>query len=141
MNTELKQDAAFPHVDGETAEDSQETAANALKNESTEQFQQIWAKVSVLLADLPEYVSDFFKEYKRPIVTIGLILAAIISVKLTLAILGAINEIPLLAPVFELIGLTYSGWFVYRYLLRASNRQELLEDFNSLKAQVLGKRA
>ncbi|HEY9737803.1 MAG TPA: CAAD domain-containing protein, partial [Trichocoleus sp.] len=73
--------------------------------------------------------------------TIGLLFASIISVKLVLAVLGAINEIPLLSPTFELIGLTYSGWFVYRYLLRASNRQELVEDINSLKDQVLGKRA
>jgi hypothetical protein len=55
--------------------------------------------------------------------------------------LGAINEIPLLAPTFELIGLIYSGWFLYRYLLKASNRQELFQDINSIKDQVLGKNA
>ena len=54
------------------------------------------------MGNLPDYVSDFFKEYRRPIVTIGLIFAAFISVKLVLALLGAINEIPLLAPTFEL---------------------------------------
>jgi hypothetical protein len=94
-----------------------------------------------LLGDLPEAVSSFFNEYRRPIVTIGLIVAAIISVKLVLALLGAVNEVPLLAPTFELIGLIYSGWFIYRYMLKASNRQELLEDINSLKDQVLGKNA
>ncbi len=107
---------------------------------TNQQFQQIWDKVSGILANLPEYVTDFFKEYKRPLVTVGLILTAFISVKLLLALLNAINEVPLLAPTFELIGLTYTGWFVYRFVLRDVNRQELTENITSLKDQVLGKR-
>ena len=108
-------------------------------SQTSEQWKEISDKISALLADLPDYVSDFFKEYKRPLVTVGLFVGAIIAVKLTLAVLSAINDIPLLAPTFELIGFGYSAWFIYRYLLRASNRHELSEDFNSLKEQVLGK--
>ena len=63
------------------------------------------------------------------------------SVKLVLAILNTINEIPLLAPTFELVGLVYAGWFVYRFLLKDSNRQELTENVVSLRDQVLGKRS
>ena len=84
-------------------------------------------------------MSEFFKQYRRPIVTIGLIIAAIIAVKLVLALLDAINDFPLLSPTFELIGLIYSGWFLYRYLLKASNRQELLSDITAIRDQVLGK--
>jgi hypothetical protein len=71
-------------------------------------------------------------------VTLGLIFGAVVSVKLTLALLDAINDIPLLAPTFELIGLAYTAWFIYRYLWKASTRQELSGDFNALKDQVLG---
>ncbi|MGG6294716.1 CAAD domain-containing protein [Leptolyngbya sp. AN02str] len=109
-------------------------------SQAGEQWKQITDKATALLADLPEYVTSFFGEYRRPIVTIGLIAGAIVAVKLTLAILGSINDIPLLAPSFELIGIGYSAWFIYRYLLKASNRKELSEDFNSLKSQVLGQR-
>lgn len=106
--------------------------------QAKEQWQEIVDKVSAFLAELPEYLSGFFGEYKQPIVTIGLIVAAIISVKLTLAVLGALNDIPLLSPLLELIGLGYSAWFVYRYLWKASSRKELANDFNALKEQVLG---
>ncbi|HEY9763808.1 MAG TPA: CAAD domain-containing protein [Trichocoleus sp.] len=143
MNTEYKTDSMLPEADTPllppetTATTDSETS---FPSEGTsQQLQQVWDKVSALLADLPEYVTDFFKEYQRPIITVGLIFASIVSVKLVLAILGAINEIPLLSPTLELIGLTYSGWFIYRYLLRAANRQELVEDINTLKEQVLGK--
>lgn len=107
--------------------------------ESEEQWRQFGERVSAFLADLPDYLSEFFGEYRRPIITIGLIFGAIVFAKLALAILDSVNDIPLLAPTFEVIGLGYSAWFVYRYLLRASNRKELAEDFNSLKEQILGK--
>jgi hypothetical protein len=106
---------------------------------TSEQFKQIGEKISAFLADLPDYLTDFFGEYRRPIVTIGIIIAAFIAVKLLLAILGAINDIPLLSPLFKLIGMGYTAWFVYRYLWKAENRRELSADFNTLKEQVLGK--
>jgi len=140
MSTELQSESAIPEPDN-TATNSQASDSTSLSgtSETSQQFQQIWAKVSGWLGNLPDYVTDFFQEYRRPIITIALLIAAVVSVKVVLAILGAVNEIPLLSPTFELIGLGYSGWFIYRYLLRASNRRELMEDINSLRDQVMGK--
>ncbi|MGB5971783.1 MAG: CAAD domain-containing protein [Nodosilinea sp.] len=128
-----------PMIDPVVEVETTETTAGSLGDEASRQVQQVWDKVSALLGDLPEYVSAFFRRYRRPIVTVGLIIASIIAVKLVLAMLDAINDFPLLAPTFELIGLIYSGWFLYRYLLKASNRQELLGDIAAVRDQVLGK--
>jgi hypothetical protein len=106
---------------------------------SNEQWREVGAKVSDFLADLPAYLSDFFGEYKRPIITIGLIIGALIAVKLLLAVLGAINDLPLFSSLFELIGMGYSAWFIWRYLLKASTREQLASEFTSLREQVLGK--
>ncbi|WP_377476280.1 MAG: CAAD domain-containing protein [Microcoleus anatoxicus] len=103
------------------------------------QFQDIKDQVLTILSELPAYISNFFAEYQKPIVTVGLILTGAVSVKVTLAVLNALNEVPLVAPTFELIGIGYAGWFVYRYLLKASDRQELLAEIESLKEQVVGK--
>lgn len=145
MNPDYKPDDASPASESPTFDVSSSGTSNeatpATNDAVTDQLQQVWGTVSNTLGELPAYVSSFFKEYRRPLITVGLLFAAIVSVKLVLAILGAINEVPLLAPFFEIIGLTYSGWFLYRYLLKASNRQELFEDINSIKDQVLGKKA
>ena len=106
---------------------------------TNEQWQEVGAKVSDFIADLPAYLSDFFGEYKRPIITISLVLASLIAVKLLLAILSAINDLPLISSLFELVGMGYSAWFVWRYLLKASDREQLGSDFSTLKSQVLGK--
>ena len=138
MSTEINSEtkvAEVPETDNQSAYGESPNG-----EEVNQQLQQILDKISGVLANLPDYVTDFFKEYKRPLITVGLILGAFISVKLLLAILDAINEVPLLAPTFELVGLGYSSWFVYRFLLKDANRQELTENFTSLKDQVLGKR-
>jgi CAAD domains of cyanobacterial aminoacyl-tRNA synthetase len=109
--------------------------------ETQDQLRQYGEQISQFLATLPEYVGNFFNDYKQPLVSIGLILGAIVSVKILLAVLDALNDIPLVAPSFELIGIGYSAWFVYRYLLKASTRQELNSEITTLKSQVVGKDA
>lgn len=113
----------------------------AATESSNEQWRQIGERIYTFLSGLPDYLSEFFGEYRRPIITIGLIFGSIVSVKLTLALLDAVNDIPLLAPSFELIGFGYSAWFIYRYLRTATGRQELAGKFNQLKDEVLGNHA
>jgi hypothetical protein len=141
MKPEVQQYTDAPEYTAEkiTVEIETKDTETSTVDATSAQLKQIGEKISAFLSDLPDYLTDFFGEYKRPIVTIGLILAAIISVKLLLAVLGAINDIPLLSPLFELIGIGYTIWFVYRYLWKAENRRELSSDFNTLKEQVLGK--
>ncbi|KFK30701.1 hypothetical protein AALP_AA6G016500 [Arabis alpina] len=63
---------------------------------------------------------------------------AIVAVWLSSIVVGAINSVPLLPKVMELVGLGYTGWFVYRYLLFKSSRKELAEDIESLKKKIAG---
>lgn len=119
--------------------DTSSSLAPITTDSTDEQWRDVSAKVSDFIADLPAYLSDFFGEYKRPIITIGLIIASLIAVKLLLAVLGAINDLPLFSSIFELVGMGYSAWFVWRYLLKASTRQQLATEFGTLKEQVLGK--
>lgn len=105
---------------------------------SNAQWQQYGEGIAEFLQALPSYVSGFFAKNKGPLGTIGLILAILVTIKLTLALVDAIDDIPLVAPTLELIGLVYTAWFVYRYLLRAANRQELYEEIKALKDQVFG---
>ncbi|KAJ4905562.1 hypothetical protein Rs2_09220 [Raphanus sativus] len=63
---------------------------------------------------------------------------AVVAVWLSSIVVGAINSVPLLPKVMELVGLGYTGWFVYRYLLFKSSRKELAEDIDSLKKKIAG---
>lgn len=142
MEPELTQGTNSPEYTTEklsVTTNNEEPGSLQVSTPTNEQWKQVGDKVSAFLADLPEYLTDFFGEYRRPIITISLIIGALIAVKLLLAILDAINDIPLLSSLFELVGMGYSAWFIYRYIWKAENRQELSNDFSALKQQILGK--
>ncbi len=112
------------------------TKSNASGEQSWQEYVQ---PVVESLSKLPDNVGKVFSEYQQPILTLGLIFGGIVSVKITLAILDAINSIPLFSPMFELVGIGYTGWFVYRYLWKESTRQELVKELDSIKSQVMGR--
>jgi hypothetical protein len=92
-----------------------------------------------VIAELPAFATGIYTNNKTFVTSLGLILGLIVGVKLTFAVLSAINEIPLLAPAFELVGIGYVTWFVYRYLLQASTRKELTDELDSFKSEIFGK--
>ncbi|MGK7914926.1 MAG: CAAD domain-containing protein [Prochloraceae cyanobacterium] len=87
-----------------------------------------------LLSTLPNLIS----ENQQLLSLSGLILIGVIFTYLTVALLDAINHIPVVAPLLELVGLGYSLWFAWRYLRFASTRKELAAEFESLKQDILG---
>ncbi|MDZ8051958.1 MAG: CAAD domain-containing protein [Aulosira sp. ZfuVER01] len=108
-------------------------------NQSNEQWRQILSQVADFLANLPEYLGIFYNQYKQPLITVVLIVSAIVTLKVVLAILAAINSIPLVSPTFELIGMGYTTWLIFRYLIKASTRQELMYEIQNLQRQIVGK--
>jgi len=113
-------------------------AEQAPRVQSDEQWRRIGTQISGFLAELPDYLGRFFNEYKQPIISVALIVTALIAVKVVLAVLGVLNNIPLLAPTFEVVGIGYSVWFANRYLIMASKRQDLSQEIQGLKQQVVG---
>jgi len=126
---------------GNEAESSIGTTKVVITEEPPNQAEQIKEQVISILSELPAYIGAFYQQYKSPLTVVGLILASIISLKVLLGIVDELNDIPLLAPTFELIGIGYTAWFVYRYLLRSSNRQQLGQEIQALKEQVFGKKS
>lgn len=112
--------------------------ANQSISDTNAQVRQISAKVATFLEQLPIYAGRFFETYKLPLLSLGLIFATIVSLRVVFAIIDALNGIPLFSSFFEVIGIGYATWFVYRYLLQASTRQELAAKIQSLKQQIVG---
>ncbi len=109
--------------------------------ESGIQWDALKEQIVSILSDFPEFVGKFYQEYKQPITVIGLIVATVITLKVVLGLVDVINDIPLLSPSFQLIGVAYSAWFIYRYLLRATTRQELSQNVQNLISEILGKKS
>uniref|UniRef100_A0A0D9VLB2 Cyanobacterial aminoacyl-tRNA synthetase CAAD domain-containing protein n=1 Tax=Leersia perrieri TaxID=77586 RepID=A0A0D9VLB2_9ORYZ len=53
------------------------------------------------------------------------------------SVISAIDSVPLVPKVLELIGTGYSIWFTSRYLLFKESRDELFAKFNDLKERII----
>ena len=107
-------------------------------DKSVSHWQEILKQIMEFLEKLPDYLGRIFNNNKRGLINLLLILSAFVTVKVVIALLDAVNDIPLLQPIFELIGLFYSLWFAFRYLLKFDTRQELSQKFNSFKQRSFG---
>jgi len=67
----------------------------------SEYVEPVWDSVMSYLANVPDYIGSFFSGYKKPLIVLGAILASFVTVKVTLAVLDAIDDIPLLAPILD----------------------------------------
>ncbi|KAL6513626.1 hypothetical protein OROGR_021112 [Orobanche gracilis] len=76
-------------------------------------------------------------ENKPTVITYGG--GAVVGVWLAAIVVGAVDSIPLLPKIMELVGLGYTGWFVYRYLLFESGRKELATDIEDIKKKIAGR--
>ncbi|NJL09484.1 MAG: hypothetical protein HC908_02470 [Calothrix sp. SM1_7_51] len=105
---------------------------------SNSQLSEFKVKTSLFFERLPENIETFFNRYQQPIIVIGAFLAAVVALRVVLAVLYAINSLPLVSPLLEMVGIGYTTWFIFRYLLKAETRQELGRDFGYFKKEILG---
>ncbi|KAE9584616.1 hypothetical protein Lal_00021834 [Lupinus albus] len=64
--------------------------------------------------------------------------AAIAALWASTNLITAIDKLPLIPGALELIGILFSTWFTYRYLLFKPDREELFEILNKSVSDILG---
>ncbi|WP_337961510.1 CAAD domain-containing protein [Nostoc sp. UHCC 0926] len=106
-------------------------------NQPLTEWQQVGGKLSALLEQFPNYLGRFSTEYQLPIICFATIIAATIVVKIVVAVLDVVDEIPQVNRAFELTGIGYLTWFVFRYLLKASTRQELAAQISFIQKEIV----
>jgi valyl-tRNA synthetase len=83
-------------------------------------------------------VGNFINKHQRAILSLGLIVFTLISIKVLGEMLESIHQVPLLAPFFEVVGIVCSVWFVRTRLWSVPDRQHLFEQAKQLKDEVVG---
>jgi len=130
-------DAAVETVE-KGAQSSEVVEYTAVAEPSAAEWQQLLDESAQFLTDLPEYMGNFFTEYQKAIVTLGLLGSVLLTGRITMAVLDTINQVPMLGELFEVIGFLFTLWFVFRNLLFAENRQEIAEQVELLRLDVAG---
>ncbi|XP_024972550.1 protein CURVATURE THYLAKOID 1C, chloroplastic [Cynara cardunculus var. scolymus] len=85
-----------------------------------------------------ESVQNFWDKPEDRIALVGFGFAAVVVLWASLSVVTAIDKLPVVPSVFELVGILFSTWFVYRYLLFKPDRKELVEAINKSVSDILG---
>ncbi|PAN13846.1 hypothetical protein GQ55_2G355900 [Panicum hallii var. hallii] len=75
-------------------------------------------------------------EDKYAVATIGV--AAIVALWTAAGALKAIEKLPLLPGVLEIVGIGYTGWFTYRNLVFQPDREALISKVKSTYEEITG---
>ncbi|PLZ99897.1 hypothetical protein CEN45_02185 [Fischerella thermalis CCMEE 5198] len=143
METEVKQEQYNDFSSAEAVaaiegSDSQNLPKLPPTQEPESQWQLINRELTNFWQEFSQNFNKFFQAYKPLLINLAWLFAAVVAVRVILAVLDAINDIPLAQPVLELVGISYTTWFIFRYLLKHSTRQELVAEIDSVRKQILG---
>jgi CAAD domains of cyanobacterial aminoacyl-tRNA synthetase len=112
-------------------------------SEASAAWQQSQKQIQAFFNDPTSYLAGFWQTYKPILLVFGWIFLTLVVINLTLtllsAIFGVVTGIPILSPLLELVGIGYTIWFISRYLLSASSRQELTQKIDDFKTEISGK--
>lgn len=137
-NTETVAAATAPST-ASTASTASEASTSTPTEPSAPASEQIAQQVKDFAAKLIQQMQTSFSvEQKSAAIAAVLVIVAIPVIILANKVLNVIDGIPLLEPILELVGLVYTFWFVYRYLIFAQSRKELVDSITGIKSKIMG---
>ncbi|XP_021736872.1 protein CURVATURE THYLAKOID 1C, chloroplastic-like [Chenopodium quinoa] len=83
-------------------------------------------------------VQNLWDSPEDRIAVIGLGLTAVIAFWTSLNVIAAVDKLPLIPGFLEFVGILFSSWFIYRYLLFKPDREELFRNINKSVSNILG---
>ncbi|CAN4125228.1 unnamed protein product [Withania somnifera] len=97
-----------------------ETATTELPSELVQKIQEAWDKV----------------DDKYAVSSLGV--AAFVLLWSSTGVISAIDRLPLIPGVLELVGIGYTGWFAYKNLIFKPDREALISKIKGLYKDILG---
>ncbi|MBD2393432.1 valine--tRNA ligase [Cyanobacterium aponinum UTEX 3221] len=116
------------------------TQPSLISFENTEEgtIVKLGHQVVSLLDQLPEQISSFLRKYQQPFTVVAIAFLVLVVIQLISSITTAIHDFPLLSPFLRLIGLGYTGWFIYQNFIFVEKRQETLQWLANFKEEIFG---
>ncbi|BBN15593.1 hypothetical protein MPTK1_6g20860 [Marchantia polymorpha subsp. ruderalis] len=122
----------------------QQVSSIGVAQESKRRFSSIIAKASEQ-ADASEQatevlkgVQEWWEKVDDKLAIGGLGFAGLILLWASTGLISALDKLPLVPDFFEVVGILFSGWFTYRYLLFKPDREELAKIVDEAKGKITG---
>ncbi|KAJ4957797.1 hypothetical protein NE237_024908 [Protea cynaroides] len=105
----------------------------AVAAKATEQSSESSTSLSIVKS-----VRNVWDKSEDRVGLVGLGFAALVAIWASANLISAIDKLLFIPNVLEFIGILFSWWFIYRYLLFKPDREELLQIINKSISDILG---
>ncbi|XP_004514915.1 protein CURVATURE THYLAKOID 1B, chloroplastic-like [Cicer arietinum] len=91
--------------------------------------------------EVPEFVKTLQETWDKvddKYAVSSLVVASVIALWGSTGLISAIDRLPLIPGVLELVGIGYTGWFAYKNLVFKPEREELLQNVQKAITEIIG---
>eukprot|EP00878_Enallax_costatus_P001021 GHUV01001155.1.p1 GENE.GHUV01001155.1~~GHUV01001155.1.p1 ORF type:complete len:173 (+),score=31.87 GHUV01001155.1:67-519(+) len=96
-------------------------------------------KLNEALANTGNYIQTKWEETEDKPAAVAVTLGAVLLLVAASSVVDAVDKIPIISDLIELIGIGVTGWFTYRYLVFGPDREELVANIKAFLNKVYGK--
>ncbi|XP_022759625.1 protein CURVATURE THYLAKOID 1B, chloroplastic [Durio zibethinus] len=116
-------------------------ARNVMAMATGEAMATTEAPVEVATAELPEIVKtvqEAWDKVEDKYAVSSLAVAGVVALWGSTGMISAIDRLPLIPGLLELVGIGYSGWFAYKNLIFRPDREALVQKIKDTYKEIIG---
>ncbi|XP_008797634.1 protein CURVATURE THYLAKOID 1B, chloroplastic [Phoenix dactylifera] len=96
------------------------------------------AEVATELPEIVKTMQEAWERLEDKYAVTSLAFAVAVALWSTSGMISAIDRLPIVPGVLELVGIGYTGWFAYRNLVFKPDREALIEKIKSTYSDIIG---
>ncbi|GBF97316.1 hypothetical protein Rsub_10007 [Raphidocelis subcapitata] len=96
-------------------------------------------KATVFANDTAAALKERWEKTEDKPAAVLVISGTVVALSLALSVVNVVDKIPVVSSLIELVGISVTGWFTYRYLTVGPDRDELFVTIKELVNKIYGK--
>lgn len=110
--------------------------ANRGSEAAQETANEVMGNINSGAEELADKLQKYWEESEDKPTLVATGFGALLALYFLNSVVGALDRLPLISNVFELIGIIFSGWTAYRYFLVEGEKEKLTADVKSFASKV-----
>jgi hypothetical protein len=108
-------------------------------SESQYDTEDVNKKLNEALANTGSFIQTKWEETEDKPAAVAVTFGALLALVAASSVVDAVDKIPIISDLIELVGVVVTGWFTYRYLVFGPDREELVSNIKVFLSKVYGK--
>ncbi|XP_022156982.1 protein CURVATURE THYLAKOID 1B, chloroplastic [Momordica charantia] len=99
------------------------------------------ASAEVATAELPEFIKkaqEAWDKVEDKYAVSSLAVAGFVGVWASAGVVSAIDRLPLVPGLLELVGIGYTGWFAYKHVVFKPDREAFVKKLKETYSEIIG---